>query len=224
MTAPLSQEPTPDQAATLRVHLLGGFRVTVGGRVVDEPSWRVRKARNLVQLLALAPQHRLHREQVMELLWPEAGPEAATNSLRQTLYLARRALEPDLLAGRPSTYLRLRGELLSLQAPADVWADVESFEAAVATARRTQDPADYQAALALYAGDLLPEDRYEDWAAGRREALRATYLTLLVELAALLEVRGDYAPAVAALQRAVAEEPTHEEAHVGLMRLHALAG
>src|SRR5918998_3038767 len=118
MTAPLSQEPTPDQAATLRVQLLGGFRVTVGGRVVDEPAWRVRKARNLVQLLALAPLHRLHREQVMGLLWPEAGPESATNSLRQTLHLARRALEPDLPAGRPSAYLRLRGELLSLQAPA----------------------------------------------------------------------------------------------------------
>src|SRR5205823_2917310 len=139
------------------VELLGGFRVTVGTRAVEPASWPVRKARGVVQLLALAPQHRLHREQVMETLWPESEPEAATNSLRQTLYLARRVLEPDLASGRPSAYLRLQGEVLSLQAPGAVRVDVAAFEVAAATARRTRDPTDYRAALALYAGDLLPD-------------------------------------------------------------------
>ena len=34
----------------------------------------------------------------------------------------------------------------------------------------------YRAALALYGGELLPEDRYEDWTTARREALRETHL------------------------------------------------
>jgi DNA-binding SARP family transcriptional activator len=76
----------------------------------------------------------------------------------------------------------------------------------------------------LYGGDLLPEDRYEDWAAGRREALHRLFLDLLVEVAELYEARGEFQPAIQALERATALEPAHEEAHVALMRLYALAG
>ena len=108
-----------------------------------------------------------------------------------------------------------------------VWVDAVAFEEAVNTARRSKDPAAYRAAIELYSGELLPEDRYEEWAEGRRQELRQTFLSLLVELAGLYQERGaeeDLAPAVQALQRVLAEEPTNEEAHVGLMRLYASSG
>ncbi len=57
----------------VRVRLLGGFRVSVGSRVIREDSWRLRKAASLIKLLALAPGHRLHRERAMDLLWPDLG-------------------------------------------------------------------------------------------------------------------------------------------------------
>ena len=47
-----------------------------------------------MKLLALSPGHRLHREQIMDLLWPELGTRAASNNLRQVLYAARRILDP----------------------------------------------------------------------------------------------------------------------------------
>jgi hypothetical protein len=47
------------------VTLLGGFSATADGEPVPEGAWRPKKARELVKLLALAPDHRLHREQVM---------------------------------------------------------------------------------------------------------------------------------------------------------------
>lgn len=59
----------------------------------------------------------------------------------------------------------------------------------------------------LYAGELLPEDRYEEWAEDRRQGLRTTYLALLVELSGLHEERGEFGPAIEALRRAVEEEP-----------------
>ena len=98
-----------------------------------------------------------------------------------------------------------------------------AFEAVAAAARRSEDPRAYHAALALYTGELLPEERSEDWAAGRREALREAHLAHLVEVARLHGARGQ-AAAIAALGRAVAEEPAHEEAHRELMRLYALMG
>lgn len=71
--------------------LLGGFSAAVDGMPVAESAWRLKKARELVKLLALAPSHRLHREQVMDLLWGDRGPGAAANNLNQAVYLARRA-------------------------------------------------------------------------------------------------------------------------------------
>jgi hypothetical protein len=58
-------------------HLLGEFRVTVGPRTIAEREWRLRKAKSLVKLLALAPHHRLHREHLIDRLWPDVGPRGA---------------------------------------------------------------------------------------------------------------------------------------------------
>src|SRR5215204_4913243 len=78
---------------TVRVKLLGGFSVSVGSRTIKQNKWRLRKAAALVKLLALAPAHRLHREQVMDHLWLDSGRKAASNSLRRTLHATRGILD-----------------------------------------------------------------------------------------------------------------------------------
>src|SRR3712207_8800110 len=76
MHAEAASDPTRKRRSSseglfpVRVRLLGGFSVWVGPHAVGEGEWHLRKARSLVKLLALAPGHALHREQVMELLWP----------------------------------------------------------------------------------------------------------------------------------------------------------
>jgi DNA-binding SARP family transcriptional activator len=62
---------------TCTIHLLGGFAVEVNGEPVYANAWRHRRAADLIKLLALAPGHRLHREQVMDTLWPDLPPDAA---------------------------------------------------------------------------------------------------------------------------------------------------
>ncbi len=207
----------------VRVRLLGGFRVSVGARTVEGDRWRRRKAANLLKLLALAQGHRLHREQVMAVLWPDLDARSQANNLHRALHFARRALEPGA-ANATSRYLPLQGDLLALCPDGPLWVDVEAFEEAVATAHRAREPAAYRAAADLYAGELLPEDRYEAWAEERREALRETYLALLAGLAELYEEREEYGPAVEALRLALTGDPAHEEAHRGLMRLYAASG
>ena len=205
---------------TLRVWLLGGFRVSVGSRTIEGNEWRLRKAAALVKLLALAPGHRLQREQVMDLLWPDLGKKAASNNLRQVLHAARNALDP----AQGSRYLSSQDELLMLFPEGDLLVDIEVFEEAAATARRSADPAAYRSALDLYTGDLLPEDRYEAWAEERREQLRRTFVELLLELAGLYERSGDREAAIQASRRVLEADPHREEAHVSLMRLNAFSG
>ncbi|MDQ3238287.1 MAG: tetratricopeptide repeat protein [Actinomycetota bacterium] len=199
--------------------LLGGFTVRVGSRTIEQSEWRLRKAAALVKLLALAPDHRLHREQIMDQLWPRLGKRAAANNLRRTLHAARKTLDPVASSG----YLTSEEEWLILCPEGMLWVDVGAFEEAAATARREREPATYRAALDLYTGELLPGDRYEEWAEGRRQELRRLNLTLLMELAGIHEERGAYGPAIETLSRVTAEEPASEEAHAGLMRLYALS-
>ena len=82
----------------LDVRLLGGFRVAVAGQLVAETVWRQRRAAAIVKLLALEPSHRLHREHLIDTLWPELEPDAAANNLRVTLHHARQGLQA---AGAP---------------------------------------------------------------------------------------------------------------------------
>ena len=206
----------------MRVWLLGGFRVSVGSRTIEADAWRLRKAAALVKLLALAHDHRLHREQAMDLLWPDLSTRAASNNLRQVLYGARRILDPA--PDSHNRYLSLQDEQLALCPTGDLQVDVDAFEEAAAIARRSRDPVPYRAAIELYTGDLLPEDRYEEWVEGRRENLRQTYLALHIELAGQYEERGQQGLAIQALRKAVAEEPAFEEAYVALMRLYAHSG
>ena len=163
-----------------RIELLGGFSAVVDGTPVPEGAWRLKKARELVKLLALAPQHRLHREQALDAFWREKGPDAAANNLHQALHVARRALGPDAI--------ELRDELLHLSA--DVVVDVVEFERAAVDARRSGTPAAYRAALALYGGELLPENRYDDWVESRRDELAELSAALADELGELGVVEG----------------------------------
>src|SRR5215203_6661378 len=210
-----------EKRKAVRIWLLGGFRVSVGSRIISQDGWRLRKAAALVKLLALAPGHRLHREQAMDLLWPDSGRKAASNNLRQALYAARR-----ILAASPagSRCLISEDESLIMCPGGELWVDVEAFEEAATTARRAQEPAAYRTAIELYAGELLPVDRYEEWAEEHRGRLREMHLSLLLGLARLSEEHADYDSAIEALRRVVAEEPTREEAHADLMRLYALSG
>jgi predicted ATPase/DNA-binding SARP family transcriptional activator/DNA-binding CsgD family transcriptional regulator len=203
--------------------MLGAFRVYVGTRQIGAADWQ-RKVRRLLALIALAPDHRLHREQVVEALWPDSDLADAGNVLNRTLYTARRVLEPDLTPGRPSAYVQVHDDVLILTSPQRLWIDVDAFKAAATMARRARTPAAYHAALNLYGGELLPDDRYEDWAASPREELRDQYLARLLETAHLHEERGELEEAVQTLGRALAQEPAQEEAHVDLMRLYARQG
>jgi predicted ATPase/DNA-binding SARP family transcriptional activator/DNA-binding CsgD family transcriptional regulator/Flp pilus assembly protein TadD len=220
MTTMVSRDRSAPEA--VRVCLLGGFRVSVGSQTIGEDHWRLRKAASLIKLLALTPSHRLHRERAMDLLWPELGKKAASNNLRQTLHVARRTLHPDPEIA--SACLTVSGEQLLMCPAGPLWVDVGAFEEAAKAARRSGDPAAYRAAIELYSGELLPEDRYEEWAETRRQELKEEFLSLLVELATLYEERGEYLPGIETLKRVLGEEPVSEEAHAGLMRLYALSG
>ncbi|MBS1807121.1 MAG: tetratricopeptide repeat protein [Acidobacteria bacterium] len=217
-----SQEPAT--TGKLELRLLGSVCICVDGLLIEERVWTRRKAKALLKILALTPQHQLHREQLMEFLWPEQEPELAANNLNKIIHAARRALEPELKSGTDSRFILTHDQHVLLRAPGGLWIDVEEFEQCATVALKTKAISDYEAALKLYAGELLAEDRYEDWAAARRERLSRLAERLLSESAQIYEAAGQWQQSIEQIQHLIAFNPSHESAHRQLMRLYALIG
>lgn len=211
------------RAVPLTVQLLGGFRVSRGAEALPEAAWARRTPRTLFKILLLSADRRCQKDYLLDLLWPDLAPDAASNNLHKTLYRLRRILCPATSA-RDCPYVLFDGEMIALAPELCGEVDVDRFEAAAHEALRAGDPEELAAALALYRGELLPEDRYEDWSAPRRESLRRMYLALLRRLGEARVRLGEYEAALAAWQRLLAEDPADEAAHRAAMETYALAG
>src|SRR5947209_1773563 len=100
------QLPAQDAVPQYRVSLLGPFAVYRDGVPLDTGTWQ-RNVSALMKLLATAPQWRRSRDEVIEILWPDASSEAGASNLRSQLHLLRRGLG----GGDPSPVLYQRGWL-----------------------------------------------------------------------------------------------------------------
>jgi DNA-binding SARP family transcriptional activator len=80
-------------SSTVHVRLLGRFEVTVDGAPVPAARWARKHAASLIKVLALAPGLRLHREQVIDLVWPEDTATEALPKLHKAAHFARRAID-----------------------------------------------------------------------------------------------------------------------------------
>jgi DNA-binding SARP family transcriptional activator len=184
----------------MQIRLMGGFEVVVDGRPVPPADWRRRQAAALVKLLALAPKRVLHREQVIDALWPDLSIDEAAPRLYKAAYYARRGL-------RHPRALELSGETVALLPETEVEIDAATFQRLAESAR---DAGTAGAAADAYLGDLLPHDRYVAWAEEPRERLRLLHLRML-----RLAGRWD---------DIVNTDPTDESAHLELVRDLAGAG
>jgi WD40 repeat protein/DNA-binding SARP family transcriptional activator len=200
---------------------LGTFQVRVGEQAIDDQAWRRRTARQLFKVLLTRPDRRMTRQEVIELFWPESDTGSAATNLRSTVHAIRRAFES---AHAPEV---VRGDHTSLWLDTDdvLWMDAVAFERKVTEAWRSPDPLPLlEDASKLYAGDYLPDDVFEDWAAGRRETLKRTWTELQYGLAQILETLPDPNAAIQPLERLLRADPCDERAAQELMNLLARHG
>jgi len=205
----------------LRILTLGQFQVRQGARTIPERAWRQRRAGELFRLLLISPRRSLFRDQVAEALWPEKPPGSTPALFHQATSALRRTLEPDLPGKFPSRYVTSEGGRVTLRLPEGSWVDFEALE-------RHMETEAWREALALYHGELFPDDRYADWAAVPRERLRQWAVQAALAVARERLEDGDARAALEATRRALALEPWQEEAVLLGMRaclaLHDRAG
>ncbi len=194
--------------AILRLHLLGTFKLFDG----NTPVLTVNTPR-LQALLAYLVVHRdapQSRQRLAYLLWSDSTEKQARTNLRNLIHLLRQALPPfdALVCADPQT-LQWRGN-------ADFTCDVTEFERALVAN-------ELERAVALYAGDFLP-DSYDDWALAARERLRRQFLRALENLMARQQTQGDVRAAIRTAEVLLEQESVQEEIWRELMTLYARVG
>ncbi|MFQ5644903.1 MAG: BTAD domain-containing putative transcriptional regulator, partial [Thiogranum sp.] len=208
------------QHRTLQIFTLGGFGVVMAGRSIDMGKWKRKKAVTLLKYLITQLDRPVHRERLLDCLWPDVDASRGWGRLKVTMYYLRRELRGN---GMSDEVVKTVGKSYVLRRDAG-WVDVDVFERLVTEGRSLQDQAQwgdaldrYVAAQRLYRGDYLEEETFADWCAEERERLHELYLETLARTAECHAELGQYAEVVQVYRKALVFDPCRESFHCLLM-------
>ncbi|MDP6420482.1 MAG: BTAD domain-containing putative transcriptional regulator [SAR202 cluster bacterium] len=207
-------------AGMLRICTLGRFSLSVGDSGVDIQRWQRKQALTLFKHLVTHRGNAVHRERLIDSIWPDATETRGRERLKVTVYSLRRELRD---AGVENEVIGSADDAYSLRKEA-VWLDAEVFDDLVSEGdalarlnRSAEAIHSYREADDLFQGDYLEEDLYADWCADERARLRDSSLHALQEMASLNADKGDLVQAVQLTRKALAREPARESLHRSLM-------
>jgi PAS domain S-box-containing protein len=212
--------PIP-QHHTLQVFMLGGFGIVAAGRSIEIAKWKRKQAVTLLKYLITELDRPVHRERLLDCLWPGVDQRRGLGRLKVTMYYLRRELRGN---GMSDEVVKTVGDSYLLRRDA-VWVDVDVFERLVTEGRALQDQAEWSDALdryveaqRLYRGDYLEEETFTDWCAEERARLHELYLEMLARTAECHAELGQYAEVVQVYRKALVFDPCRESFHCLLMK------
>lgn len=196
----------PSKPAALRISTLGGLKLRRG-----ESEFRPKLApltlRLLKYLLTLSGRG-VSGERLQEDLWPRLPAGKARKNLGVQLTLLRKGLELGEVVIRAGDLYCLNPELVEV--------DIDRFE--LLANRLKLDS--LRAAEALYQGDFLAEDSYDDWILHRRQKLQSIHQRVLEQLGDLLVDQGELDQAALRFRRLIQSEWPSQSAFLKLCECH----
>ncbi len=215
------------QHHTLQLFTLGGFGIVMAGHSVDIAKWKRKQAVTLLKYLITQLGRPVHRERLLDCLWPGVDQRRGCERLKVTLYYLRRELRAN---GMSDEVVKTIDHSYLLRRDA-VWVDVDVFERLVTEGRALQDRAEWINALdrfveaqRLYRGDYLEEEIFSDWCAEERERLHEVYLEALARAAECHTELGQYDEVVQIYRKALVFDPCRERLHYLLMECLVKSG
>ena len=200
----------------LKVNLLGGCQLLIGGRVLASLP---RRAQALLAYLAMRDGAPVSREAMSDLLWTDRGAEQARHSLRQMLLVVRKTLHDQ-----GADVLLTDGGTIGFR-PDAVQCDAVAMRRLAASGHRDE----LAEAAGLYQGPLL--DRFpgvsadfDTWVTEARRDVTETALSVMARLADACAAAGDTAAAVQVTERMGAVDRLREDLHRRLMLAYAADG
>lgn len=201
----------PPPLIMIRFHTFGALELRAAdGRAHHSILAQPKRTALLAYLAVASPRGYHRRDTLLALFWPESEADRARHSLNQAIYALRSTLGSDVLVSRGSEEVGL--------APEAFWCDAAAFETAY-------ENGDFEAALELFRGDLLPgfflseAPEFERWLESERLRLRRRVEAAAWRLADREEGAGNTVGAAHWARRAASLAPEDE---LSLRRLVAM--
>ncbi len=193
----------PRSTARPAITTMGRFEVAVDAEPVPTSAWGSKRARTLLKRLIAARGWPVTRDELVEMLWPGEASDRLGARLSVQLSAVRRILHGGVIADRSA----IRLDLDAVDVDLERWFDLD----------------DDDAVADGYPGELLPDDRYDDWSGPLRDEMRTRFVTAARRAADRADTdRADSDRAVELYRRVLAADPFDEHSHRRLVAtLHA---
>lgn len=207
---------------TLQVQMLGQFTLRYGDRTISDSDDRSRRVWSLLAYMIYNHGRSFAQEELIHLYWSNGEKSADPgNALKSIFHRIRTALD-KLQPGLGRLLIRRKVGRYFWNNVIPLSLDIEDFEAHFHAAEAAGDDdvrlAEYQAALALYAGDPLPRMTDEIWTIPIVAYYHSLYTRTAAGAIELLEKQERTAEAVALCHQAIHIEPYQEDLYEHLMR------
>lgn len=183
------KKPAYHPGYSLFFNTLGEFKVWRGGEEIKTQDWSRDKARKLMQILVGHRGRYVRSEQIVDWLWPDKSREQGKQNLKVIINTLNRILEPERQGHNPF-FLERNILGYGIVSKDKYQVDAELFITRVHIGLNYYKQNDLilaqevlEEALALYAGDYLPEMCYEEWAIAEQEFMRKMFMEAAEKLA-----------------------------------------
>jgi DNA-binding SARP family transcriptional activator len=219
---------TTGQSARLKIYCFGRFEVYDGDQSVVLQ--RAGKGNLILKFLTISRSPVL-RDVLLETMWPESDPQVANNRLKVAIHHLRKSFAQSLANSTDAEIVSFRDGVYMLNPELEIWTDVHEFETLWQSGRqleragRLDEAADcYLRAEALYRGDLLEQDVFEEWTLVQRESFKDIYLTLLDKLAEHYMRTHETERAIEKWKKIIEKDACREDAYRHLISCYADRG
>jgi len=119
----------------LHIQTLGGFRVWRNGEEVPTTAWGREKAIHLFQFFTTLRRQYVHKEQIMDRLWPDLDIEKGDRDFKVALNSINKALEPEREPRSDPLFVKRYSLAYGIDFE-NVWLDAEAMELLIGTGRQ----------------------------------------------------------------------------------------
>ena len=213
----------------LDVHCFDRLEVYSGNKKLDY--WQSANAKSLFKLFMTRLKEPILKELIVEYLWPECNPKASGNNLKVAIHSLKKILNRFLQQEDSFSSILFKYGCYQLNPEIEIHTDIEQFEHHWIAGKRfekegnlTDAIKEYMIAEALYKGDYLEDELYDDRTLIRRETLKDIYLIIMGKLADYTLDKGEYEESIIYCQKIITKDNCREDAYRRLMRCYSRLG
>ncbi len=201
----------------ITVQTFGYFSVKIGNRELKGDDWQRKKARDIFKILLINHRKSVTIDELIDFLWADSGSKNLIPTLWNSVSYIRKALEPDIKPHTPSSYIKIMDKAYMLDLGTDASIDFLEFKSLIAASHKEKNMDDKVGLLvqatALYNGEFLKEDSFEEWASYERESMKELFLETTMKIGNYYLRNGKLSESIVYARKAIETDKVYEEGY-----------